>query len=189
MFEQTQIAKLEELANDPSEFWKKWKYFGDSFNNTPQKVDGKKWETYFRRLYQNNNTNTVLPDMNSAERDINNDLNVPFTQEELDHVIDKVLKYGKAAGLDRIKAEFLKATPGRIREILFQLINTVFTANIVPKGWCVGILNLIHKEGSKDNPDNYRGICISSALSKTMSTMMNVRLTKYVTERNMVHKG
>ena len=100
-----------------------------------------------------------------------------------------MLKYGKAAGIDRIKAEFLKAAPKTIREMLLRLINRIFSTGIVPKGWCIGILNLIHKEGSKDNPDNYRGICISSALSKTLSTMMNVRLTKYVTERDMINKG
>ena len=40
IFEQEQIAKLEELVDDdPCEFWKKWKYYGDSFNNsTPVKV-------------------------------------------------------------------------------------------------------------------------------------------------------
>ena len=68
-------------------------------------------------------------------------------------------------------------------------MNRILASNIVPKGWCIGILNLIHKEGPKDNPDNYRGICISSALSKALSTMMNVRLTKYVSERNLVDKG
>ena len=122
-------------------------------------------------------------------RATSNELNAPFSLEELDHVLDKVLKYGKAAGLDRIQAEFLKATPKKIRKLLLRLLNTIFTSNVVPKGWCIGILNLIHKEGSKDNPDNYRGICISSALSKTLSTMMNVRLTKYMKERHMIHKG
>ena len=101
----------------------------------------------------------------------NSNLNAPFTIEELNHVIDKVLKYGKAAGYDRIKAEFLKAALQPIRKLLLKLINIIYTANIVPKGWCLGIMSLIHKEGSKDDPDNYRGICIGSALSKTLSTM------------------
>ena len=53
-FEENQIRQLDELANDPTQFWKKWKYYGDSYrNNNPVKVDGKKWETYFARLYQN----------------------------------------------------------------------------------------------------------------------------------------
>ena len=68
-------------------------------------------------------------------------------------------------------------------------MNKILASGIVPKGWCIGILNLIHKEGPKDNPDNYRGICISSALSKTLSTMMNVRLTNYISERKLVDKG
>ena len=143
---------------------------------------------YFTRLYQNNNSGTV-PNLDQNGMENNHNLNAPYSIEELSHVIDKLLKYGKAASYDRIKAEFLKAAPQPIRQLLLRLINTIYTANIVPKGWCLGILSLIHKEGSKDDPDNYRGICISSTLSKTLSTMMNVRLTKYVTEREMIHKG
>ena len=71
-FEENQIRQLDELANDPTQFWKKWKYYGDSYrNNNPLKVDGKKWETYFARLYQNNNTSVTLPDptQNAREED------------------------------------------------------------------------------------------------------------------------
>ena len=75
MYEQTQIAKLEELSDDPCEFWKKWKHYGDSFNtNNPLKVNGKKWENYFRRLYQNNNNNCPLPEGDQAGTATNRDL-------------------------------------------------------------------------------------------------------------------
>ena len=189
IFEENQIKKLDELTRDPTEFWKKWKYFGDSCRmNNPVKVDGTKWETYFARLYQNNNTGATLPSPQSETEEDGSLLDAVYTMEELDHVIDKVLKRGKAAGRDRIKAEFLKAAPKEIRELLLKLLNLIFRTNVVPKSWCVGILNLIHKEGPKDNPDNYRGICIGSALSKTLSTMMNVRLTKFVAERNLLYK-
>ena len=127
--------------------------------------------------------------MNQSGTPPNLELNSPFIIEELNHVIDKLLKYGKAAGYDKLKVEFLKAAPQTIRELLLRLINKIFSTSLVPKGWCIGILNLIHKEGPKDNPDNYRGICISSALSKTLSTMMNVRLTKYIAERDIIDKG
>ena len=82
----------------------------------------------------------------------------------------------------------MKAAPKETRELLLKLLNLIFRTNVVPKSWCIGILNLIHKEGSKDDPDNYRGICIGSVLSKTLSTMMNVRLTKFVSERDLLHK-
>ena len=54
---------------------------------------------------------------------------------------------------------------------------------------CLGIITPIHKEGPKDDPDNYRGICIGSALSKVLSTMMNERLTEYAKENNMINKA
>ena len=186
-FEQDQINKLEEMKLDPTEFWKHWKNFGDTYHSEPPtKIDGKKWETYFTRLYQNNHPKITIP---QTDPDQNSQLNRKFTLKELNHVPDKVLRDGKAAGLDRIKAEFLKASPLPVRRLLLKLINLIYATNIVPKKWCQGILTLIHKEGSKDDPDNYRGICISSAMSKTFSTMMNIRLVQFMKERNHLDKA
>ena len=47
----------------------------------------------------------------------------------------------------------------------------------------------IHKEGPKEDPDNYRGICIGRTLSKVLSTMMNHRLTDYAKANNMINKA
>ena len=55
--------------------------------------------------------NRRLPPIDLNDNDPNHPLNQPFTLEELNHVIDKLLKYNKAAGIDKIKAEFLKAAP------------------------------------------------------------------------------
>ena len=51
------------------------------------------------------------------------------------------------------------------------------------------MISPVHKEGPKEDPDNYRGICIGSALSKVLSTMMNQRLTDYAEENNMIDKS
>ena len=187
LFEQQQIRKLEEMKLDPTEFWGNWKNFGDTYhNNSPTKVDGKKWETYFTRLYQNNHPKITHPPTVVNQE---SPLNRKFTLKELNHVIDKLLKTGKAAGLDRLKAEFLKAAPQPVRKLLLRLLNLIFTTNIVPKNWCLGIITLIHKDGSKDDPDNYRGICLSSALSKTLSTLMNVRLVQFMKEQKHLNKA
>ena len=46
----------------------------------------------------------------------------------------------------------------------------------------------LHKEGPKDDPDNYRGICVSSALTKLLSTMMNTRLNEFLEENQVLNK-
>ena len=61
-FEQNQIKELDHmLSEDHSEFWKKWKTYGDSLDKrkTPN-VDGHRWEKYFRKLYDDNTSPSTL---------------------------------------------------------------------------------------------------------------------------------
>ena len=71
-------------------------------------------------------------------------LNKPFTRPELDIVIYK-LKRNKAAGRDKILAEFIKASPDSIITLLLSLLNIIYKTAIVPKDWCLGIITPIHK--------------------------------------------
>ncbi len=185
----SQIHELNRmLADDPAEFWKKWKSFGDTYRtNDMPGADGHRWEKYFGKLFDNGDLTPPQPVSNGIAADTSR-LNARITMKELVDVI-KSLKNKKAAGLDKITAEFLKASPERILKILLQLLNAIFTTGIVPRDWCVGIINPIHKEGCKEDPDNYRGICISSAFAKLLSTIMNRRLHTFLEENKQLHKG
>jgi hypothetical protein len=44
----------------------------------------------------------------------------------------------------------------------------------------------IYKSGSNIDPNNYRGICISSCLGKFFTLIMNERLNKYLDENNIM---
>ena len=93
------------------------------------------------------------------------------------------LKNDKAAGYDNITNEFIKAIPEGVRKILLRLMNTIYTSNLIPKKWGLCIITPILKEGPKKTPDNYRGICIGSALMKVLSTLMNQRLIIMLIDR------
>ena len=105
----------------------------------------------------------------SPDQTADNPINAKYTQEELDNTINK-LKPKKAAGKDRL-TEFLKASKEPTRQLLLKMINLIYSTNIVPKSWCMGLITLIHKEGPKDDPDNYRENYIGGALSKVLSTI------------------
>ena len=107
--------------------------------------------------------------------------------EELLNAICK-MKNKKAAGMDKLTSEFLKASPESIHKLILRLLNIMYTQHLVPKDKCLGIITPLHKEGPKDDPDNYRGICISSALTKLLSTMMNSRLNTYIEENKILNK-
>ena len=186
IFEQQQREKLSRLTDNPSDFWKQWKHFGDSHHSKspPEKVSGKQWETYFKDLYKEHPTTPQdNPEMPGLDHDYYRwPLNKPFTKTELDKVIDK-LKRNKAAGRDKILTEFIKAAPENIRKLLLRLLNIIYKTSIVPKDWCLGIINPIHKEGPKDDPDNYRGICIGSILSKILSTYAHEQQTCWILQQ------
>ena len=55
--------------------------------------------------------------------------------------------------------------------------------------WCLDIITSIHKEGTKSNPDNYRGICIMNSLLKLLCTMMNNKLDEYNEQTNLINHG
>ena len=187
-FEQNQIKELDRmLSEDHSEFWKKWKTYGDSFNKTKTpNVDGHRWENYFRKLFDDNAPTGTLPPLQPPIKDLSR-LNASFTLEELLSAIHK-LKNKKAAGIDKLLSEFLKASPEAIHKLILRLLNKMYTTHIVPKDKCLGIITPLHKEGPKDDPDNYRGICISSALTKLLSTMMNTRLVAFIEENQVLNK-
>ena len=188
-YEQKQIEKLSELTLDPGEFWKHWKHFDDNVNSEENKqVNGKKWERYFTKLYDDPSRPNLEPNDPPSDQTNCNPINAKYSLEELNETVDK-LKTKKASGKDKLLAEFLKASPESTRELVLKMINLIYSTNIVPKSWCLGIITPIHKEGPKDDPDNYRGICIGSALSKVLSSMMNKRLTDYTQANGMINKA
>ena len=52
----------------------------------------------------------------------------------------------------------------------------------------MGITSLLFKEGDDDDPNNYRAITVTDALSKVLAIMMNERIGKWSTDNNIKAK-
>ena len=55
-------------------------------------------------------------------------------------------------------------------------MNTVFSEGCFPEKWRESIILPIHKKGDPNNPDNYRGIALTSILSKDLTAILSNRL-------------
>ena len=154
-----------------------------------------KWKNDFKELYNRPDDNTLncddifyseilssLPGIKSFE--LNNDeannleYNGYLTPAEMDKICNK-LKMNKAVGPDMIPNEILKHEG--IRELLLRFINKCFLENIIPSVWKMSIIAPIPKSSSKDPcvPLNYRGISLLSCLYKLYTAMLNLKLTQY----------
>ena len=171
--------------NNPKQFWSIIKSLQKD-NNIVYKnpVDNKTWQDYFNKLYQENSEDTDAftdTSTNSStcynHEDVAIDviINNKITGSEVKKAIRK-LKNGKSAGEDNILDDVLKTGELCLVDPLVKLMNLIFESEKYPLKWTRNLLITLHKGGLPDKPDNYRGISISSCLSKLFSTVLYFRI-------------
>ena len=80
--------------------------------------------------------------------------------------------------------EYIKYATDNAIKTLLKLINAIFSSAIYPKPWTINYLKPIYKKGETDDPGNYRGLAIGSALSKLYSFILLQRLEQTVQEKD-----
>ena len=53
----------------------------------------------------------------------------------------------------------------------------------------MGLITPIHKDGSINAPNNYRGICISSALLKIICILLNHRIQEHCNQNELLNQN
>ena len=62
------------------------------------------------------------------------------------------------------------------------------TSGKYPTRWLAGYIIPIFKKGDALDPNNYRGITINSSIGKLFNMILNERITKSFTSRNIISK-
>ncbi|RUM94525.1 MAG: hypothetical protein DSZ28_02740, partial [Thiothrix sp.] len=98
----------------------------------------------------------------------------------------KDLKLSKAPGLDGVLGEMLKCSAAYIVDYLLKMFNVILNCGRYPRCWCKSVILPLHKKGSYAEPDNYRGISLTSILSKVFMHIVQSRLQKFVEKRGII---
>ena len=112
-------------------------------------------------------------------------LDVPFTAEEVSGAVSR-LKGKKAPGPDGVMAEHLKFG-GEVFVIwLMRILNAVIELEAIPEVLKRGVVVPVYKGGGKDpmRRDSYRGITLTSMVSKVLEFLMPAR---YLREGSRVY--
>lgn len=92
------------------------------------------------------------------------------------------LTAGKACGPDQIPPELVMRAGQNLIPHLTRLFNTIWSTAQWPSEWSMGLIVPIHKSGDARDPDNYRGIALTSVLSKVFELVVNERLVMWTEE-------
>ena len=151
-------------------------------------VDMNEWVLYFSKLYNNKtehhdkqfheyvkNTLPVLEKTdNNKECKINSEDVVKNVKE---------LKNNKSSGLDYLLNEMLKCTIDITKDTITSVFNEIIKSGKYPECWQNSILVPIHKKGSKSIPENYRGLSITSCLSKLLNKILCKKIDLLMKEK------
>ena len=94
----------------------------------------------------------------------------------------KQLKYNTGAGPDKMINKFFIHGANILLPYFDVLFNIIFSNGNFPQDWSLGEIIPLHKKGSINNVDNYRGRTLLSTLGKLFTRILNNRLTDWAEE-------
>ena len=184
--------------NDPQTYWKiidELKQVNTQYSDardTADSVSPEKWVQYYTDLNLSKvpiNTDSRLKDViKTQESNLTfSEIDYRITEKEILEAVKK-LKNGKAVGSDGVSNEMVKYSITNTLPTLLSILNKIYSSSEYPKQWGEVMIHNIYKSGDPQDPFNYRGISIGSALAKLFSTIMNTRLIKFLVSNNLLSK-
>ncbi|XP_076387356.1 uncharacterized protein LOC143264373 [Megachile rotundata] len=108
-------------------------------------------------------------------------LNAPFTLLELNYSID-CLREGSSPGPDCIDNTMIFKLPVKTRLILLDILNDLYSNNLIPAEWLSSHLHFIPKQGGK----GLRPISLTSCICKLFERMVKLRLQWWCETSNIL---
>ena len=184
--------KLFKYRKDAKQFWRLIKDNSFGYELQSNSISGDKWVSHFRKVLcvpssgdDVVNTNDIL---SGITHDCNNEtLNVPITDDEVIHAVNHI-RVSSSPGPDGISMHFYKNTLHLILPFLKTLFNEIFDSGNIPKDWGESLMVPVHKNGPRDDPNNYRGISLINSLCKIFTCILNNRLQKWCDRNNIIHE-
>src|SRR5215470_7191404 len=99
--------------------------------------------------------------------------------------LNKALKHPKnrkSPGLDNLPMELFKFGGNDLKVHILELFNNIVDKSQIPQEWETGIVINIHKKGSKNKCENYRGITLLPAAYKLFTNIMKNKLNAHLEE-------
>ncbi len=99
----------------------------------------------------------------------------------------KSLKNKKSSGLDGISNEMLTHSSPKLRFTILTLFNLLLKSGQFPEIWKENVITPIFKQGEKYDPNNYRGIRVSSNLGKLFCSIINDKFIQFIQEHKILN--
>ena len=177
---------MKQSKNDSKKFWKLLDRFEKKSSDIAFKkgIKDQRWVSHFNSIFNSPKGDNPLPKNTKETGELDNDISLE------EHKIGAYdLSLGKSPGYDSISNEMLLCLLESNPDVVKTLFNSILHNPRAIEKWSISMINPLHKSGSKMDPDNYRGISLLSCFSKYFSAILNIRLTKFAIDKNIISKS
>ena len=99
----------------------------------------------------------------------------------------KKMKDNKSPGVDGIPPKLLKEIFEQISTPLAKLFNLSLEEGIVPSEWKEGNITPLFKKGSRNKPENYRPVSLTSVVCKLLETLIRDYLVEFLVKYKLIN--
>ena len=133
--------------------WNVWKGCNDTEDDkSPALKNGTIWQQFYQNLFTKAPKHSVNYDMSVDTLKIgemkSSSLSNLTNLKELRKVLKK-FRNGKAAAIDRVSNEMIKASFDILKSACLKLLNLMITVGQVPAIWCKGLITPVHKNKTR----------------------------------------
>lgn len=195
-YKQSILNQLESLHDDNPKLY--WNLVDDlrGQKDKDQKssaVEPSSWVSHFKNLNQvKDNFKERLKELetllDTLQKDtIFNELDMHIGVGEISKAISR-LKCNKSPGLDNISNNMLKCGQNALLPCMLKLFNACLSSGNYPKNWALGYITPVHKSNDICDPNNYRGISVTSSIGKLFNSILNARLDSFLEKHQIINK-
>ena len=110
---------------------------------------------------------------------------LPSNKEEVIDVI-KSLNNIKCTGVDKINMVFLKHTAELIAKPISDIFNLSIASSCYPDNLKPILVRPLYKKGSRSDPGNYRGLNLTSNISKIFDNLFKIRIESFLEDSELI---
>ena len=109
----------------------------------------------------------------------------PSSEFEVQKFVSELIGYS-SCGPDQILVKTLKFILPCILSPVISRVNLSFLSGTFPSGLKSAGLVVLHKDGFRDNPSNYRPICLLSAFSKILRNVCTLDVCRFLIQKKSI---
>ena len=185
------------METDPQAAWKVIHELKNESlpSDKAERINRTQWYTHFKDLLKSNNIKIENERLNQIKNELmdfedanqSGNLDYDITVNEIMEACKK-LKNNKSSAYDMIKNEMLRSALPSIKKTVAKIFNILLKSGQFPESWKEGIIVPIYKQGNSADSNNYRGITISSCLSKLFCHILNDRISKFLEDKSFIRR-